>query len=68
MYNELDILLKVNAVDQKRRTSSSEALHQISEMLHRRSMVMIFTDMIANDKNLEQQFEAFKAQKEKTQQ
>ena len=60
LYNELDILLKVNAVDQKRRTSSSEALHQISEMLHRRSMVMIFTDMIANDKNLEQQFEAFK--------
>ena len=60
LYNELDVLLKVNAIDQKRRTSSSEALHQISEMLHRRSMVMIFTDMIANDKDLEQQFEAFK--------
>jgi len=60
LYNELDKLLKVNAIDQKRETASSEALHQISEMLHKRSMVMIFTDMIADDKDLEQQFEAFK--------
>ena len=60
LYNELDNLLKVNAIDQKRETASSEALHQISEMLHKRSMVMVFTDMIADDKNLEEQFEAFK--------
>ena len=60
LYNELDKLLKVNAIDQKRETASSEALHQISEMLHKRSMVMIFTDMITDDKDLEQQFEAFK--------
>ena len=60
LYNELDKLLKMNAIDQKRETASSEALHQISEMLHKRSMVMIFTDMIADDKNLEEQFEAFK--------
>jgi uncharacterized protein (DUF58 family) len=60
LYNELDNLLKVNAIDQKRETASSEALHQISEMLHKRSMVMVFTDMIADDKDLEQQFEAFK--------
>jgi uncharacterized protein (DUF58 family) len=60
LYNELDKLLKVNAIDQKIETASSEALHQISEMLHKRSMVMVFTDMIADDKDLEQQFEAFK--------
>lgn len=60
LHNELDKLLKVNAIDQKRETASSEALHQISEMLHKRSMVMIFTDMITDDKDLEQQFEAFK--------
>ena len=60
LYTELDKLLKVNAIDQKRETVSSEALHQISEMLHKRSMVMVFTDMIADDKDLEQQFEAFK--------
>ena len=60
LYNELDKLLKVNAIDHKRETASSEALHQISEMLHKRSMVMVFTDMIADDKDLEQQFEAFK--------
>ena len=60
LYNELDKLLKVNAIDQKRETASSEALHQISEMLHKRSMVMVFTDMIADDKDLEEQFEAFK--------
>ena len=60
LYNELDKLLKVNAIDQKRETASSEALHQISEMLHKRSMVMVFTDLIADDKDLEQQFEAFK--------
>ena len=60
LYNELDKLLKVNAIDQKRETASSEVLHQISEMLYKRSMVMVFTDMIADDKDLEQQFEAFK--------
>jgi uncharacterized protein (DUF58 family) len=60
LYNELEKLLKVNAIDQKRETASSEALHQISEMLHKRSMVMVFTDMIADDKDLEQQFDAFK--------
>ena len=60
LYNELDKLLKVNAIGQKRETASSEVLHQISEMLHKRSMVMVFTDMIADDKDLEQQFEAFK--------
>ena len=60
LYNELDKLLKVNAIDQRRETESSEALHQVSEILHKRSMVMIFTDMITDNKNLEEQFEAFK--------
>ena len=60
LYNELDKLLKIDAIDQRRKTGSSEALHQISETLHKRSMVMIFTDMISIDEDLEQQFEAFK--------
>tara|TARA_B110000003_G_scaffold265311_1_gene291027 strand:- start:34 stop:960 length:927 start_codon:yes stop_codon:yes gene_type:complete len=60
LYNELNKLLKINAIKQKRSTVTSEALHQISEMLNKRSMVMIFTDMVSSTENLDDQFEALK--------
>lgn len=60
LYHELEKILKINAIDVQKKTHSSVAIHQISEMLNRRSMVMIFTDMISNEDDLETQFEAFK--------
>jgi len=60
LYHELDKLLKVDAVKTMKQTKSTDAIHQISEMLHRRSMVMVFTDMISDSESLDTQFDAFK--------
>jgi hypothetical protein len=60
LYDELDKLLQVDAVKLEKKTYSVVALHQISELLHKRSLVMIFTDFIHSSKTLEEQFEAYK--------
>ena len=46
IYNELDKLLQFNALNSSRKTESSDVLHQISELLHKRSLVMIFSDFV----------------------
>ena len=60
LYNELDDLLSADAVAESKLTDSSDVLHQISELLHKRSLVMLFTDFIHPHKTLEEQFEAYK--------
>ena len=60
LYNALDNLLKVDAVVSSKQTESANSLHQISELLHKRSLVMIFTDFIHSSKTIEEQFEAYK--------
>ena len=60
LYNELDKLLQVDPIKSAKQTESTIALHQVSELLHKRSLVMIFTDFIHSTKNLEEQFKAYK--------
>jgi len=60
LYNELDKLLLTDAVAESKLTDSSDVLHQVSELLHKRSLVLIFTDFIHPHKTLEEQFEAYK--------
>jgi uncharacterized protein (DUF58 family) len=60
LYNELEKLLSVDAVSESKLTDSSDVLHQVSELLHKRSLVIIFTDFIHPHKKLEEQFEAYK--------
>ena len=60
LYHELYKLLKVDAIKEMKKTKSTDAIHQISEMLHRRSMVMVFTDMMSDLETLDKQFEAYK--------
>ena len=60
LYHELDKLLLVDPVDSAKQTQSTIALHQVSELLHKRSLVMIFTDFIHSTKTLEEQFKAYK--------
>ncbi len=42
----------------KKTTSTAQALHQLAESIHRRSMVVIFSDMFDNDGNEEDLFAA----------
>lgn len=45
LYSELEKLLAPPPPDQKRKTFAVDALHQIAESIHKRSLVIIFSDM-----------------------
>tara|TARA_Y100000385_G_C12974181_1_gene585405 strand:+ start:125 stop:1051 length:927 start_codon:yes stop_codon:yes gene_type:complete len=60
LYSELEKLLKVEPTTELKKTNSIDVLHQISELIHKRSLAMIFTDFLHPDKSLEEQFEPFK--------
>lgn len=58
LYNELEILLNgLDKPDQKK-TFTVEALHQVAETIPRRSLVIIFSDMMDNSSNAEEMFSA----------
>jgi uncharacterized protein (DUF58 family) len=44
--------------EDNRKTSTTEALHQIAESIHRRSLVVIFSDMMEQGENSEKLFSA----------
>lgn len=46
VYNELEKLLEGNLTQKS--TSAVDSLHHISEMIHKRSLVIIFSDMLDN--------------------
>ncbi len=48
LYMKLEEALDSGGQDVKRQTAASEALHQIAESIHRRSLVIIFSDMMDN--------------------
>ncbi len=52
MYNYLEELLNRERTIKK--TSAVDALHQISDMIHRRSLVIIFSDMMDNSERGEE--------------
>ena len=55
IYSELEKLLKQFNASQTQSTDISSALHQIAETIHKRSLVIIFSDMFdfsGNDENL----------------
>lgn len=56
MLSYLDQLIQEEKHDKK--TSVIDSLHQIADSIHRRSMVMIFSDMLDNNENLEDVFSA----------
>lgn len=48
MYAHLQSLLKEQAIPLNKPTSTAEVLHQLADTIHKRSMVVIFTDMFCN--------------------
>jgi uncharacterized protein (DUF58 family) len=48
LYQELEKLLEPISTDTHKKTFASKSLHQIAEQLHRRSLVIIFSDMMEN--------------------
>lgn len=56
LYSELDHLLQPVAPEIKKKTSAAEALHQLAERIHKRSLVIILSDMMENTGETEELF------------
>tara|TARA_B100002003_G_scaffold249947_1_gene287639 strand:+ start:1112 stop:2041 length:930 start_codon:yes stop_codon:yes gene_type:complete len=53
IYSELENVLQYNAIKNPKKTYSVEAIHQIAESIHKRSLVILFSDMLENSKHNE---------------
>ncbi len=58
LYAELEKLLKPQPVSSKKKTSAIQSLHEIAEKIHKRSLVVIFSDMFENTGTTEELFSA----------
>jgi uncharacterized protein (DUF58 family) len=53
MYHELENLLTKQIAEETTSTQSANAINQIAEIIHKRSLVVIFSDMFEDQSNLE---------------
>ena len=58
LYHELEKMIQPYDVKIHKKTSAIEALHQISKAIHKRSLVIIFSDMMDSQANSEELFSA----------
>ena len=57
----MERVLETNTIENPKKTFSIDALHSIAENIHKRSLVMLFSDMLDNsDKSLEELLEVRK--------
>jgi uncharacterized protein (DUF58 family) len=65
LYHELEKLIQPYNVNVHKKTFAVEALHQISEAIHKRSLVIIFSDMMESGDKSEELFSALQHLKHK---
>ncbi len=58
LYTELDKLLQSKTSEKQKTTAAAENLHLIAESIHRRSLLIIFSDMLDNTTDSEHVFQA----------
>ena len=58
LYTEMEKMLEPIGTGVRKPTRASEALHQIADMIHKRSLVVIFSDMLERDGDLDEMFSA----------
>ena len=58
LYTYLEKMLMPLPVETKKSTFATQALHQIAEAIHQRSLVVIFSDMMESQNNTEELFSA----------
>jgi uncharacterized protein (DUF58 family) len=56
LYNELERILQPIPVERQKKTSAAAAIHQLAEQIHKRSLVIILSDMMDNSANMEELF------------
>jgi len=57
LYNQLGALLRQEQAQLQKKTNTVDALHMIAENIHKRSLVILFSDLIAHE-NTDELFEA----------
>ena len=57
LYNQLGALLRQEQAQLQKKTNTVDALHMIAENIHKRSLVILFSDLIAQE-NTDELFEA----------
>jgi len=58
LYNELEKLLHPISPETRKKTAAVDSLHQLAERIHKRSLVIILSDMFENMANREDLFSA----------
>lgn len=58
LFAQLDGLLQTPAVQQHQKANIADCLHQLADRLHRRSLVIIFSDMFTDASQMDAVFEA----------
>jgi len=58
LYSEMEKMLEPISLKEKKNTRAADAIHQIADMIHKRSLVLIFSDMLENGGNIEEMFSA----------
>ncbi len=58
LYSELEKLLPATLAKDKKTTNVSDSLHTIAELIHKRSLVIIFSDMMDHIERLDEIFPA----------
>jgi len=58
LFQELEKLLVPQPRDSKKQSAVAEAIHEIAERIHKRSLVIIFSDMFENIEDLDSVFAA----------
>ena len=58
LYTELEKLLKPLPVNAHKKTSATATLHEIAEKIHKRSLVIIFSDMLESTSTADELFSA----------
>jgi uncharacterized protein (DUF58 family) len=65
LFHELEKMIQFHNVNEHKQTATIEALHQIAEAIHKRSLVIIFSDMMDSSANSEELFSALQHLKHK---
>jgi hypothetical protein len=58
LFAEMERLLDMKQAKEQKRTDVTESLHRIAEMLHKRSLVIIFSDMMDDQDRADDMFAA----------
>ena len=58
LYSEMEKMLKPLPVNERKPTFAADAIHHIADMIHKRSLVVIFSDMLERHDNLDEMFSA----------